>query len=242
LDCGTDRDLNVLIQICGKSPAPLVDSQLARMDQAFSPSVLSIVEWVRPFRALRIALLLTYDSFPLLVLLAAMVPTLQGRYRYSYRLLWEVTMAGVVTAAMFALWPAVGPWVVYGFKPTPDQAAAQNFLLALKSHHPMAVSNDVAAIVSFPSFHVVLALFSAPPLWQYRLFRPVVAFLTLGICVSTVTTGWHYVVDVLGGLAVTAAIYPLANRFLDFVLTPRSASSSLGEVGSKPAGDEVTSL
>ncbi len=80
---------------------------------------------------------------------------------------------------------------------------------------------DIAAIVSFPSFHVVLALLSAAALWPYRKLRLALVALCAAICVSTVTTGWHYVIDLVGGLAVTLAAQPAANALLRYVVTPQ---------------------
>jgi len=212
--------LNILMQICGRSPAPLVDLGLSRIDAAMHFSALSVMKWIHSFRYLRVALILAYVSLPLLMLLALMLPTLQGKYRQSRQYIVAVTIAALFTAAIFALWPAVGPWVVYGYKPAPDQTAAQDYLLALKSTSSVRMNMDVAAIVSFPSFHVVLALLSAAGLWQCRKFRPLLVALSTAICISTVTTGWHYMTDVLGGFAVTATAYPLANRLLGTLLTP----------------------
>jgi hypothetical protein len=61
------------------------------------------------------------------------------------------------------------------------------------------------AIVSFPSFHVILAVLSAVALNGVpRVRRWAWALATL-TSISTITTGWHYGVDVLGGLAVSLA-------------------------------------
>jgi membrane-associated phospholipid phosphatase len=156
------------------------------------------------------------------MVVAVMLPTLQGKYRQAQHYIVAVTLGAILTAGMFTMWPAVGPWTVYGYRPLPDQAAAQAYLLALKSPGPVTVNIDIAAIVSFPSFHVALASLSAAALWPYRKFRPVLGALCAGICVSTIATGWHYVIDMVGGLTVTVAAQTMANNLLSYVLqTPQ---------------------
>jgi membrane-associated phospholipid phosphatase len=49
---------------------------------------------------------------------------------------------------------------------------------------------------------VVLANLSALALSSVRRLRAVAWLLAALVCVSTVLTGWHYGVDVLGGLLV----------------------------------------
>ena len=56
--------------------------------------------------------------------------------------------------------------------------------------------------MSFPSFHVALAILAAIALSSIRRLRIWVWGLTALICVSTLTTGWHYAIDVLGGLVL----------------------------------------
>jgi membrane-associated phospholipid phosphatase len=205
--------LNLLTQLAATSPAPLVDRQLAGLDTALRCSTLSVVVWLRFHDALRMTLYLAYAGLRLLALLAVMVPILQGRFRESQQYVLAVTIAAVLAIGLFAIWPAVGPWVVYGYQPRSNQAHSQAVLLALKQYH-QPPRDGIAAIVSFPSFHVVLALLSAAALWSNRRARPLLAVLTAAICFSTVATGWHYVTDVLGGLAVAPAAYLVAAGLL----------------------------
>ena len=211
--------LNLLMQICGRSPAPLVDEQLAHIDSVlFAP----LLRWIHPVPVLgRI-----YDTLPWLMLLAVMLPCLRGHYRQAQQYIVAVMLAAFITAGLFVIWPAAGPWVVNGHQPSRQQAAVQAYLLLLKSPGPVTMDMDIAAIVSFPSFHVVLTLLSAAALWPYRKLRLALAGLCAAICVSTVTTGWHYVIDLVGGLAVTLAAQPAANALLHYVVTPRRALHS----------------
>ena len=234
--------LNLLMQICGRSPAPLVDHQLAHIDSVlFAP----VVRWIRPVPALG----MFYDTLPWLMLLAVMLPCLRGHYRQAQQYIVAVMLAAFMTAALFVFCPAVGPWVVSGHQPSRQQAAVQAYLLLLKSPGPIAMDMDIAAIVSFPSFHVVLALLSASALWPYRKLRLVLVTLCAAISVSTVTTGWHYVIDLVGGLAVTLAAQPLANAVLLYVVTSGGARDSgliegcsSGAVFSQPDPVEPTSF
>jgi membrane-associated phospholipid phosphatase len=76
------------------------------------------------------------------------------------------------------------------------------YLTLLNSHVPVVLDMHQAGIVSFPSYHVVLANLSALALSSVRRLRAVAWLLAALVCVSTVLTGWHYGVDVLGGLLV----------------------------------------
>ena len=191
--------LSVLIQLAGRSPAPVVDANLARLDSVIGFSTASVVQSLAHHPVIRETLEIIYSS-PLLLLLAAIViPPYLGRekgFATSHSL--SVTIAGILTATLFAILPAAGPWMVSGFAPTAEQANEAQYLALLKSSGPMRLDSGLAGVVAFPSFHVVLAILPAIALWPMRRIRYVAVTLAAAVCVSTVTTGWHYLTDVVG--------------------------------------------
>ena len=215
--------LTAITMIAARTPAPLLDATFAQVDGAMHVSVAAIVRQVAHLPALRKAFVFSYNLLNLFALAALILPVMAGRLEHSRRYLLSVIVAVLITDAIFAVAPAIGPWVVYGFEPASTQAAAQACLLELKSHQAV-VNCKEAGIVCFPSFHVSLAILATLALWPFRKARPVLAVLCTAICISTVTTGWHYVIDVFGGLAVAAAAQ---------VIAVRSTASSHAE-GSEP--------
>ncbi len=72
-----------------------------------------------------------------------------------------------------------------------------------------------AGVVAFPSFHVVLAILSVVALWRIRGVKWFALIIGILICVSTITTGWHYGIDVIAGLAVVLLAQLVANRLVE---------------------------
>jgi membrane-associated phospholipid phosphatase len=203
--------LTILILLAGRSSAPLIDGNLARIDAALHFSTGSVVQKIALFPKLQTAFSILYQALTPLILLSVFVPPLCGREKESQRYVLSIMIAAIITAAAFALWPAAGPWMVFGFTPTRDQADVQTYLVSvLKSSAPAQVDSRSIGVVSFPSFHVVLALLSAIALWNVRRIRYVVVVIAAGICISTLTTGWHYLIDVVGGVTVVLASHALA--------------------------------
>lgn len=218
--------LSVLIQIAGRSRRPLVDAQLAGLDGRMHFATSAVVHAAAGMPAVRMALAVLYALVALIILLSIVLLPFVGYGDVSRRYIAGIVFAAVVTAGVFALWPAAGPWTTEGFRPTRDQAAVTAYLTALKSAGPVAVNMKQAAIVAFPSFHVVLAILSAAALGAIRRLRAWVWSGAALMCVATLTTGWHYLTDVLGGLALAgltlaAVEYALPSSRIQYRRFPR---------------------
>jgi membrane-associated phospholipid phosphatase len=213
ISCLTFYVMGVLIHIAGRSPFPLADQQLANLDAALRFRTVDFVRGVAAWPLLRLALAVAYGTTGVMVIAAATVPAALGRAQSSYRFVLAIIFAVIVTAALFYRWPAIGPWTVEGFAPARDQAAVGVYLTQLRSAMPVMDMKSIA-IVSFPSFHTVMAVTSACALQCVRRVRWFAWTLCGLICVSTVSTGWHYGVDVLGGLVLAVTANALAGRIL----------------------------
>jgi membrane-associated phospholipid phosphatase len=200
--------LSLLIQIAGRTPRPLMDHAFASMDARAHFSTSWIVHLMARAPALEKGLTIAYVLLLPFIIAAILLPALNGRAEAARRYVLGIVLAAILTAALFALWPAVGPWTTQVFTPTKEQAGVAAYLIRLKSSAPVYIQMDNAGIVSFPSFHVALAILSAVALGSIRRLRVWSWVLTVLISISAITTGWHYGVDVLGGiiLAIVSVI------------------------------------
>jgi membrane-associated phospholipid phosphatase len=221
ISCVTFYVMGVLIHIAGRSPYPLADQQLANLDAALRFHTVDVVRQVAAWPLLRLVLAVAYGTTGIMVIAAATVPATLGCAEASYRFVLAIISAVLVTAALFYRWPAIGPWTVEGFAPARDQAAVGAYLTQLRSALPVIDMKSVA-IVSFPSFHTVMAVTSACALNSIRRVRWFAWGLCALICVSTISTGWHYGVDVLGGLALAVGCNVLAGWVLKPGVVERS--------------------
>jgi membrane-associated phospholipid phosphatase len=184
---------------------------------------LTAVQWVGKHSGIQLALVVAYNLLLGLVAPALVAPMLQGFYQRGRRYVIAVTFSVLLTAALFALVPAIGPWVVYGFQPTYLQSSTQAALVLLKSGKTISLDFPSGGIVSFPSFHVALVALSVAALWYIRKLRSLLCLAMLGICISTVTTGWHYVIDVIGGIGVAAISQAAAMWMLSYRPTDQAS-------------------
>lgn len=174
---------------------PLRDDLFVNMDHALGFSVPGIMAWMSKHRSVSVVL---NDSYPLLTYLivsAALVPALAGKREAAQRFLIAVTISFLIAVPVFTLLPGIGPWVGYHFTASADQKVCEAAIMALRS----GSESRPNGIICFPSFHVIWAILSAVALWSIKPLRVPSSILAVLIVASTVTTGWHYVSDVLAG-------------------------------------------
>ncbi len=217
--------LGSLTCIVARTPATLVDLRLARIDHAIGLETSVVVHVAGLHPRVEAVLAVIYSWMIPFALLALILPVFQGLREPPQRLLIGYTVAALITDAIYAVFPAVGPWTVYKFAATEEQMLCQSTISLLKS--PGLIVHNIATcgIVAFPSFHVILCILTAIALWHSRWLRFPAAALAALMCISTVTTGWHYVIDVVGGAAVAVFAHLCSGWLYDrFVKSnPRAA-------------------
>lgn len=153
-------------------------------------------------------------SYPLLFSLmkiAVLLPILAGKLRCTQRFVIANLLALLIGLPIFAAFPAVGPWYISHLPSRIDQSMAETMVLLVRQPGPYLYQYP-AGVICFPSFHVIWAMLSVQALWGIRILRIPATIFAAVIIVSTITTGNHYVVDVLAGIAVAVVAMFAAQR------------------------------
>jgi hypothetical protein len=182
---------------------PLVDARLAAFDAGCGIHVPHLCQWAENHPSLAVVLRIAYDS--LLYQTAAVIALLglRGDRRRLETFIVSFMLAALIALAIFVAMPARGPFAEYGLIPAADQARFIEHFHSLRNGSRTVISyRGAEGLITFPSFHVAWALVIVWALRGSRRVFPLVAVLNVLLIVSTMTTGWHYFADVLGGAAV----------------------------------------
>jgi len=212
----------LLVRVAARLRMPLQDSWLGRADEHLGVSVPAIMAWAS-HHWLGNLVNWSYALVVIFLPLAVVLPVLTRRAKYAKEFLVANVISFVIGIPLFAFVPALGPWRYYHFPATQDQiAACEAPLLALRLPGTYVLGSEGAGIVCFPSFHVAWAILFAAALWGFRPLRIPVALVTGMVILSTMTTGWHYFADVLGGILLAIISILLAKSFMQRTLAVRA--------------------
>lgn len=201
----------VLMYAIAATARPLVDPQLVRLDALCGVHLPDIVEFMARHPQLRAALAMVYNTLLYQMPLLVIVLGFRGDRRPLEQFVLRFMIAALVTSLFFWLCPAEGPFIAYGYEPSPDQQRYLDHFHALRSGERRLVTwVEAEGLITFPSFHTTWALLLAAALRQRRLLFAVSSVLNGLVVLSTLTTGWHYFGDVLGGVLVFGFAVALA--------------------------------
>ncbi len=160
---------------------------------------------------------------------------LSGDRRAAFQMCGTILTAYYISLVVFFIFPAQGPFIAAGLPPKLLTASMQSASLhnaTVLYHHRGWIHPPSAYYVAFPSLHIVQPLIAA---WFLRRWRAVSAVL-YAYCVllagAIIVLRWHYVADILGGLAVAALSAAIVSA------GSRSFSASVEEGASVRAGSQ----
>ena len=201
---GLVSDLHVYpMFLAGRQPAAYHDALLAQADRALGLEVPQVLAWMENYPWAKEQLGAIYYTLVFLMTAALLGTSLLGYLRAAQEYVIAMVCAVALTFPLFAVFQAQGPFTYYGYAASPAQIDYLRTLTALKTQDIFTMDLSYASgLITFPSFHTILALLAAWALWSVPYVRWAGLLWAGLIVLATVTTGWHYIIDVLAGGAV----------------------------------------
>lgn len=202
---------------------PMITDKLIALDGAIGFHYRDFIIW---YYGLDLHRLLTpmlnsvYFSLDWQAIVLVSLLCLTDRTAHAQRLVILVGVAAVAAVAISTALPSEMAYVYYD-RSLPDfrqlhpmAAMVDDDLSGMRHHSLWAIPFPSIGLVTFPSFHAVLAvafMYASLPLRWLRL--PVVLFNVI-MLVSTVICGGHYLVDVVAGIGIALGAIALAEWIL----------------------------
>jgi PAP2 superfamily len=190
---------------------PLQDLRFEQWDHWFGIRVLDIQAWASTHWLGMIA----NKSYVLLfhfMQIAILLPILVGKLKSAQRFVISNLVAFAIGLPLFALLPAVAPWFAMQYTNTPGAALCKEVVLLAIRRPGVYLYQYPTGAIGLPSFHAIWAILSVQALWEVRILRIPAFLFATSIVISTVTTGNHYVADVIAGIALAGVAMFIAER------------------------------
>ncbi len=180
---------------------PLRDVEFIAIDAMMGFHWLAWYRFIEAHRIIQLPLFLAYFTFLPQIIGSVLYFAHTEQTSRNAELIWIAMPALILTTIVSAVLPAIGPYVHYFGRETADIVV----LSSLRSGGAQTfVVNRMQGIITFPSFHTILAItfiyVHRPP---SRSFVPL-AILNGLMLLAIPSEGHHYLIDVISGAAVAA--------------------------------------
>ena len=191
---------------------PLRDEMFASMDRTMGFDWIGFLQWVEVRPSFSWILVKVYSTSLIQMMAVIFIYSALRRTDrvLEFTALYAITGSAVAVVAM--LLPAMGAHFYY--QPDPalfDQNTNLGYVhiktleqLRAGTFERLALGNLVG-MVSFPSFHTILAIIVTYAFRDNRFMFAPVAVLNCLVVVSTLTEGGHYLIDIIGGTVIAVA-------------------------------------
>jgi membrane-associated phospholipid phosphatase len=228
------RNLQVLSHLIMSTNLPMADDLLMAWDRGLGFDWLAYSKFITSTPTVTSALFFAYNqlTFGGLAIVAALIIALNMRRR-SIEIIYLVVVTALICITIAAYFPARATMALLG---DADLLARLQIgtgvlhvdqLMALRGDGPIFMTPDnMQGLVSFPSFHTCMALIIA---WcsRGRWYTSIVG-ISVGIAIiaGTPIFGGHYLVDLLGGAAITGLAILLWKSFIENRIKPYIAHTN----------------
>jgi hypothetical protein len=197
----------IFTYLAASASRPLVDGYLNSFDHYLGFDWIGWSSAVHRYMLLSVVLRAAYDSLGPQIVVSIIILSFGPGPDRNAELLLGAILSLTLTAAISAVWPALGPWTPFNdqYASSDDLLNARDVLTMRAGGSPSFALARLRGIVTFPSYHTVLAILFAYAhrgRWSFPVFL-VINWLMIA---SIPSEGGHYLSDVLAGvgLAVVA--------------------------------------
>lgn len=210
-----------LSYLAAMSGFPLQDAMFDAWDRALHFDWVPMMQFVAAHPMLQLVLHFAYASFALQSVTTIMALGIAGQLDRLAGFVAAFIATTLVTIAVSAVYPSVGPWVFLDVQP----AAASGFLPTSSTSWPVflglrdgtfhtVTGINAEGIITFPSLHAALGVLFPLALWRTQVVRWFAFVLNGLMLIATPAYGSHYVVDVIAGVIVAVACWVVVMRLV----------------------------
>jgi hypothetical protein len=218
---------------------PLADGMLASADRALGFNWIGGYRWLVHHDVAARTLQLAYNSLVYQGLYFGVFFGVVGSLTRLREMFWLVLVAGLLTSAGAALFPAMGPFKEYGI--TAEFLAVMEQLRSGNLHFALA---NMTGVVSFPSFHTTMALLYIYGFRRSGVIGWAATIINVAMLPAIPFFGGHYLVDMFAGagVAIVSLVAVKALSAVRWHAVPQGHQSAAEAQAPSMAGGSVEGL
>ena len=185
------------------TPFKTIDNSLLNIEKLLGINVLEIVRLMNKYPKIKQILEILYDTITVeLFIIPFVLSALKAQKRLNEFLL-GILISVLVGGLFYYFFPTTAPYSMFQ---TNDFLAEQKdtFLKFVQIHNHIKPTTSQGGMIAMPSFHVIYALIIIYATRKNKSLYYIAMPINIVAIFSTILLGWHYILDVIGGIILFA--------------------------------------
>lgn len=192
---------SILVSGIQYTPFTPIDSVLVKWDQSLGFSTSALMQWTAMHPIIKRILEAAYEFLDIEMLLVPLILGLFKNRQTVNRFFVTLLVAFFIGTTIYYFFPTMSPVAMFNnpyFLPGEHTTYQKYFQI----HHYLAVTSGAGGMIAFPSFHVAWSIILSYALRNKKWIFIPISLINVIVILSTLFLGWHYLIDVFGGIGV----------------------------------------
>ncbi|CAM2872682.1 phosphatase PAP2 family protein [Legionella worsleiensis] len=186
------------------TPFPPIDKYIVALESRLNINLVSMMEWTNQYQWLKYILNLIYENIHYQLSIIPLVIIVSGKFQLMREYYFLLLVTAIVGFTFYYFFPTTAPASVLSSSLFSPEQIATGYKFNQIHHHIIPTTNE-GGLIAFPSFHTVWAIFCVYLLKDWAIPCCVLAIINTLLIVSCVLLGWHYLLDIIGGLILAGS-------------------------------------
>ncbi|RUR17759.1 phosphatase PAP2 family protein [Legionella sp. km535] len=186
------------------TPFSPIDIYIVQFESKLNINMVSILEWTNNYQWFKLMLTIIYSSIHYQMSIIPLLIIASGKFYLlrDYYFLLLVTV--IIGFTFYYFFPTTAPASILSSSLFLPEQIATGYKFNQIHNHINPTTNE-GGLIALPSFHTVWAIFCVYLLKEWMLPCAILLIINVLLIISCVLLGWHYPIDIFGGLILAAA-------------------------------------
>jgi len=181
------------------TPFPTIDSFLAKLDQAMGVDTPALMAWTAQHVYIHKILLTVYNFLYVEIVAIPLILPFFKNSKSVNTFFMTMLIAFLIGTTIYYFFPTAAPASVFK-SPYFMPSEHATYIKFYKVHHGQEVTSGDGGLIAFPSFHVAWAVILTYATYSKKWLFVLLLIINFLLIISTVLLGFHYLIDVFGGI------------------------------------------
>jgi membrane-associated phospholipid phosphatase len=190
------------------TPFSPIDMYIVRFESKLNINMVRILEWTNTYPGFKDLLNVIYNSIHYQMSIIPLVIIVSGRFYLLREYYFLLLVTAIIGFAFYYFFPTTAPAsIISSSLFSPEQTATGYKFNQIHNH--INPTTKEGGLIALPSFHTIWAIFCVYLLKEWMIPCIILLVINVLLITSCVLLGWHYPIDILGGLILAAGGYYL---------------------------------